>query len=71
MQELTFIDMSGVHVIVDASIRAREAGRCIVLARPCPSVERVFALTGSFDHVEIGEIDALGTLVRGREPVRG
>jgi anti-anti-sigma factor len=56
LRELTFMDCSGVHAIVNASIRAREVGRRLVLLRGPSNVDRLFTLTGSVDEVEIGDI---------------
>ena len=57
LRDLGFIDCSGVRTIVDASISARREGRRLVLVRGIPDVDRVFALTGNGDEVEIGEPD--------------
>lgn len=59
MRELGFMDCAGVHAIVDASIRAREDGRRLIILRGAPNVDRVFELTGSADEVEIGDIEPL------------
>jgi anti-anti-sigma factor len=59
MRDLGFMDCSGVHAIVDASIRAREDGRRLILLRGTPNVDRVFALTGTSHVVEIGDIEPL------------
>ena len=59
MRDIGFMDCSGVHAIVGASHRAREQGRRLVLLRGTPNVDRVFALTGSSDELEIGDIDPL------------
>ena len=59
MRELGFMDCSGVHAIVEASNRAREEGRRLILLRGTPNVDRVFALTGSSDELEIGDIEPL------------
>jgi anti-anti-sigma factor len=56
MRDLVFMDSSGVHVIVDASIRARNAGHRLVLVHGSADVNRVFTLTGSSDKVEIGDL---------------
>ena len=53
LREVAFMDCSGVHAIVDASIRAREVGRRLLLLRGPPDVDRMFALTGNADEVEI------------------
>jgi anti-sigma B factor antagonist len=57
LRELTFMDRAGVHTIVNASINARKLGRRLVLLRGPPNVDRMFALTGSSDAVEIGDLD--------------
>ena len=62
LRDLGFIDTAGVHSIVNASAVARREGRRLVLVRGIPSVDRVFALTGNGDEVEIGEPDPLDRL---------
>ena len=57
LRELAFMDSSGVHTIVNASARARQLGRRLVLLRGPPRVDRVFALTGSSADVENGYVD--------------
>lgn len=57
MRDLGFMDCSGVHTIVDASVRARADGRRLILLRGMPNVDRVFALTGTSSIVEVGDID--------------
>lgn len=57
LRELAFMDCAGVHTIVDASIRARQAGRRLVLVRGRPDIYRMFALTGSSADVDIGDPD--------------
>jgi anti-sigma B factor antagonist len=57
LRELDFMDCSGVHTIVDASSRARQAGRRLVLLRGPPNVDRVLTLTGSAGDLEIGDLD--------------
>jgi anti-anti-sigma factor len=59
LRDLEFMDCSGVRAIVGASVRARQAGRRLVLLRGPPSVDRMFALTGSSDLVEIGDLDSV------------
>lgn len=55
LRDVTFMDTSGVHVIVNASIRARRLGRRLVLLRGPPAVDRVLRMTGSSDAVEVGD----------------
>jgi anti-anti-sigma factor len=58
LRELTFTDVSGVHAIVDASIRAREIDHRLVVLRPPPDVDQTFRLIRSCDEVEIYDVDA-------------
>lgn len=57
LRDAPFMDSSGVHTIVDASVRARQIGRRLVLLRGPPAVDRMFALTGCADEVEICDVD--------------
>jgi anti-sigma B factor antagonist len=59
LRELAFMDSSGVHAIVNASVRARQLGRRLVLLRGPPDVDRIFGLTGSSRDVENGYVDAV------------
>jgi len=52
LRDLTFIDSSGVHVIVGAVNRAREIGRRLVVVRGYPIVDRMFAAAGALDVLE-------------------
>jgi anti-sigma B factor antagonist len=65
LRGLAFMDASGIHAIVEASIRARQADRRLLLLRGPANVDRVFSLTGSADAVEIGDLEPLEPL----EPV--
>jgi anti-sigma B factor antagonist len=56
LRELTFIDSAGVHVIVNASIRARAAGRRLVLVRGPARIDRLFALTRMAALLEIVDL---------------
>ncbi len=57
LRDLAFMDCSGAHAIVNASVSARQLGRRLVLLRGPPNVDRVFTLTGSSDAVEIADLD--------------
>jgi anti-sigma B factor antagonist len=57
LRDLAFVDSCGIHAIIDAGIRARKAGRRLVLVRVPANVDRMLALTGSSDQVEIGDVD--------------
>ena len=56
LRELAFMDSAGVHTIVDASSRARRAGRRLLVLRGPANVDRLFALTGSVDQVEVSDL---------------
>ena len=45
------------HGIIGAGVRARRAGRRLVLVRVPSHVDRMLTLTGSSDQVEIGDVD--------------
>ncbi|MEY2434750.1 MAG: hypothetical protein QOC92_4475 [Acidimicrobiaceae bacterium] len=53
VNDLSFTDSAGVHVIVDASLRARLEGRRLMVAFAPAHVTAAFALTGTSDIVEI------------------
>jgi anti-anti-sigma factor len=56
LRKLTFMDSSGAHVVADASIRARSTGNRLVLVRAPRQVQRLLALTGAAETVEIVEL---------------
>jgi len=64
LRELEFIDSSGVHAIMNAGSRARQAGRRLVLLRGPPRIDRVFTLTGCSDELEIGDLEPGEPLVQ-------
>jgi anti-anti-sigma factor len=55
LTELESIDSSGVHAIVDASVRAGHTGRRLIFLRGSASVDRMLALTGAAGKVQIGD----------------
>jgi anti-anti-sigma factor len=59
LRGLTFMDSSGVHAIVETSIRARQLGDRLLLLSGPPGVDRVFTLTASTDDVLSGDIQAV------------
>jgi anti-anti-sigma factor len=56
LRELTFMDSSGVHAIVDANVRAAVAGRRLVVVRGRSRVDRVLTLTGACDRLDIVDL---------------
>ncbi len=53
LRGLTFIDSSGVHVIVDACVRAERAPCRVVVIQGSSQVQRVFAITGLDQLIDI------------------
>jgi anti-sigma B factor antagonist len=56
LRELTFVDSCGVRVIVYASIRARRAGRRLILVRGPAQVQRLLALNGALEALEFVDL---------------
>ena len=50
---LRFVDSAGVSVLIRAKQRAQANGRTLVLRRPTEQLERVFALVGLAEWLEI------------------
>jgi anti-sigma B factor antagonist len=57
LRKLTFIDTSGVHVVLDAARGARLEGGRVLLVRGPALVDRVLTLTGVADEVMIFDLD--------------
>lgn len=57
LRELTFTDSCGVHVIINASVRANQAGRRLVIVRGPAQADRLFTLTAPAA-LEIVDLDA-------------
>lgn len=57
LRELTFMDTSGMHVVVAARVRATSAGRQLVVVRGPSQVDRLLALTGARDRLEIVDLN--------------
>jgi anti-sigma B factor antagonist len=58
LRELTFMDCGGMRVIVNASVRARQAGCRLVIVRGPSLVDRVFKLTAAAAALEIIDLYA-------------
>jgi anti-anti-sigma factor len=58
LRGLTRVDISGVRAILDASRSARRDGRRLVLVRGLWRFERLLALSGALDDVEIVDLAA-------------
>jgi anti-sigma B factor antagonist len=55
LRELEFIDSTGLHMLIRADHRVREAGGRLVLVNGSPQVNRVFELTRMAEHLEVVE----------------
>lgn len=58
LRRLTFIDTSGVQVVLNAACVARREGGRVMLVRGPARVDRVFTLTAASDEVLIVDLDA-------------
>ena len=73
MSDVSFIDSTGVGVLVGALKRAREHGGSLALACPQPRVRRVFEITGLlqalpiFDSLEAAQAACAGELSGGTQ----
>jgi anti-sigma B factor antagonist len=56
LRELTFMDSTGVHVIVQADARGRRSGRRLVLVRGPAQIDRMFKLVGLSDRLGIVDL---------------
>ncbi len=61
--ELEFIDSCGAHALVGHAVRARKAGRRLVLLRGRAIVDRMLTLTGCSGDLEIGDVDQVESAV--------
>ena len=55
LRELTFMDSTGLRVMVSADARARDGSRRLAIVQGPEPVHRVFRITGLDDHLEIFE----------------
>ena len=55
LRDLTFMDSTGLRVMVSADARARDDSRRLAVVQGPESVHRVFRITGLDDHLEMGE----------------
>jgi anti-anti-sigma factor len=55
LRELTFMDSTGLRVMVSADARARDGSRRLVIVQGPEAVHRVFRITGLDDHLDIVE----------------
>ena len=55
LRELSFMDSTGLRVMVSADARARDDSRRLAIVQGPEAVHRVFRITGLDDHLEIVE----------------
>jgi len=55
LRELTFMDSTGLRVMVSADARARDDSRRLAIVQGPEPVHRVFRITGLDDHLDIVE----------------
>lgn len=58
LREVTFMDCSGVHSIVDATSRARRDGRRVITVRGPAHVDKVFTLTDTREQIDLLDLHA-------------
>lgn len=57
LRQLTFIDSTGLHLIIEAHGRARDAKRRLVLIRGPAQIHNLFELVGLADRLEIVDLE--------------
>lgn len=55
LSQVSFMDSTGLGVLIGALTRSRETGSRLVLEAPSPRVNRLLSLTGIADQFEINE----------------
>ena len=58
MSGITFMDSSGLRVLIDAHQRAAENDTALVLHDPSTPVRRVLEIAGVLDHLEVRDADS-------------
>ncbi len=59
------MDGAGAHELVSHAVRARKAGRWLVLLRGPVIVERMLTVAGCLGDLEIGDVDQVESAVAG------
>lgn len=70
LEELAFIDCSGLKEVLDADLFARLTGRTLLLVRGSGQVDRVMALTGLLERLEVVESDGETPRPFAADPIR-
>lgn len=53
MSEVSFMDSSGLRVLMEATTRARDGGGDLVVVRPSPTVTRLVEISGLTDQLRL------------------
>ena len=53
MADVSFMDSSGLRVLMEATARARDSGGDIVVVRPSPTVTRLVEISGLADQLRL------------------
>jgi anti-anti-sigma factor len=53
LTNVSFLDSTGLHAIMDANLRLRDRGGRLLIVQGPPQVSRVFELTGLSDHLDL------------------
>lgn len=53
LHELTFLDSTGLHVLISAEQRARRSSTRLVIVQGPPQVRRLLELTGAIEQLEV------------------
>jgi anti-anti-sigma factor len=53
LRDLTFLDSTGLHVLISAEQRARRSGGRLVLVQGPPQVRRLLELTGAIEQLQV------------------
>ena len=56
LRQLTFVDSTGLHAIIDADARARRTGHRLVFIRGSERIHRLFTLVGLTDQLKIVDL---------------
>jgi anti-anti-sigma factor len=57
LRDLRFLDSTGLRTILEADARARDSRARLVLIRGASNIDRLFAIAGLEDHLEIIDLD--------------
>lgn len=62
LEELAFMDSTGLRLVLSAHARAERQGRRLVIVEGGDAVKRIFRLAGVDDRLELLEVDAASSI---------